>query len=178
MDPNCLAPCSAPQGRLGFDPLKNHRWHGGNMTENTRIPFGPSLPTYEYNEGSQGFSPSAVGVDDGVPPILHRTKRVPLTSVDHREPEPSYHHVPNADGVAAFEQHVCGGFSLPLAKLAKATVWPTTALEPFGRPYPVLENKPSEKLAHGRRPVLPNHLRHSGSRQTLKLCFVGGGRRV
>ena len=57
---------------------------------------------------------SAIGVDDGVPPILHRTKRVPLISVDRREPEPSDHHVPDADGEAAFEKKVCGGFGLPL----------------------------------------------------------------
>ena len=144
------------------------------MAENARIPFGPNLPTYEHNEGSQGFSPSAVGVDDGVPPILHRTKNVPLTSLDRREPEPSDHHVPNADSEAAFEKKMCSGFILPLAKLAKATVWPTTALEPVGRPHPVLENKPSEKLALGRRPVLRNHLRHGGSCEAFEMGLVGG----
>ena len=78
-----LSPSGTPQGRLRFDSHKNHRWHGGNMAENARIPFGPNLPTNKHNQGSQGFSPTAVVVDDGIPPLLHGTENVPLASVDH-----------------------------------------------------------------------------------------------
>ena len=88
--------------------------------------------------------------------------RHPSCRVHINQAKPRFDHFPNSNHVAALEKEVNRGFLNLLAEGAAITVRPSPALEPVGRPYSIIDHKPSKEFAFGGSPDLPHQLLHVG----------------
>jgi hypothetical protein len=116
-----------------------------------------------------------MGKGDGGPPIFNLVVGKPRVGLKVYNPKPIFNQIPNADGVATFEEYMTSRFVLVATKRANSTIGPPASRKPITSPKSVLDHEPRKNLAFWGSPNLPNHVVHARANGPLKLPVVSRG---
>ena len=98
------------------------------MTKHPSVSFRPNGPRDKHGERSQSLPIGVAIVSSLVLPFVEGFIHVPLGCIHVCETKPLNERLPYPNRKAALEENVGTRFLLPIAKLAEATIWPTSLL--------------------------------------------------
>jgi hypothetical protein len=87
---------------------------------------------------------------------------MPIPSVNIMEPKPRSEGGTHSNSKPAMEENMGSQFLDLVAKLAKATIFPTSLLKSIRRPNTILKDQPCKSFALWWCPRLPHQGRHGG----------------
>jgi hypothetical protein len=143
----------------------------GFVFENASVSFSPQFPKDENDDRFNTVSVINMRCSyHCMPRIMHIVASAPSSRGKTAAMSPGSDGRPEEPSERAIKEEVLMCFEVPDAQGAKIAVWPASLQQSISSPNTLLDQKPSEEFALGRRPGFPDEVLSNGGDAASELC--------